>query len=162
MSVERFNLVATGGTFDEIHYGHRILLSKAFNFGKCVLIGITSDNFAAGKKGKNKLRHPFESRVKRLVRFIKEEFGDVNFVIRELNDDYGPTCTDSNVQALIVSEETETKGHEINRIRTSKGLVPLKIITVAMLKAEDGQALSSTRIRSGEIDMKGKVLKKKV
>ncbi len=161
MSVEQFDLVATGGTFDEIHDGHRALLTKAFKVGKCVLIGISTDKFAVLKKGKSKIRHPFEVRVNKLAKFIVDEFGDVNFVIKELNDDFGPTSTDSNVQALIVSEETETKGHAINRIRSSNRLSPLKIITVPMLKAEDGQPLSSTRIRSGEIDMKGRMLKKK-
>jgi pantetheine-phosphate adenylyltransferase len=161
VSVEQFDLVATGGTFDEIHDGHRALLSEAFKVGKCVLIGISSDKFALRQKEKSKIRHPFEARVNQLTKFINDEFGHVAFVIQELNDDFGPTSTDSNVQALIVSEETESKGHEINRIRSSNGLVPLKIITVPMLKAEDGQPLSSTRIRSGEVDMKGKMLKKK-
>jgi pantetheine-phosphate adenylyltransferase len=161
VSVKQFDLVATGGTFDEIHDGHRALLSKAFEVGKCVLIGISSDKFAVRKKEKSRIRHPFEVRANKLTRFINDEFGHVNYLIKELNDDFGPTSTESNIQALIVSEETETKGHEINRIRSSNGLFPLKIITVPMLKAEDGQPLSSTRIRSGEIDMKGRMLKKK-
>jgi pantetheine-phosphate adenylyltransferase len=33
VSVEQFDLVATGGTFDEIHAGHRALLTKAFKVG---------------------------------------------------------------------------------------------------------------------------------
>jgi pantetheine-phosphate adenylyltransferase len=30
----KYNVVATGGTFDEIHVGHLALLSKAFEIGK--------------------------------------------------------------------------------------------------------------------------------
>jgi pantetheine-phosphate adenylyltransferase len=157
---EQFDLVATGGTFDEIHAGHRELLTRAFGLGRSVLIGVSSDNFAAAKKGKNRLRHRFETRVERLVQFIHDEFGNVNFKIKELNDDFGPTSLDRNLQALVVSEETEPKGHEINRIRSSKGFDPLVIVTVTMLKAEDGRPLSSSRIRYGEIDRNGRVLRK--
>jgi cytidyltransferase-like protein len=157
---EQFDLVATGGTFDEIHAGHRELLTRAFGLGRSVLIGVSSDNFAAAKKGKNRLRHRFETRVERLVQFIHDEFGNVNFEIKELNDDFGPTSLDRNLQALVVSEETDPKGHEINRIRSSKGFDPLVIVTVTMLKAEDGRPLSSSRIRYGEIDRNGRVLRK--
>jgi pantetheine-phosphate adenylyltransferase len=159
VSAEQFDLVATGGTFDELHAGHRVLLARAFSLGRSVVIGVSSDNFVAVRKGKSRLRHRFEIRVERLVRFIHEELGDVNFEIQELNDDYGPTCSDRNIQALIVSEETETKGHEINKIRSSKGFDPLVIVTVTMQKAEDGRPLSSSRIRIGEIDRNGRVLK---
>jgi cytidyltransferase-like protein len=160
VSSSQFDLVATGGTFDEIHAGHRELLTRAFSLGKRVVIGVSSDNFAETKKGKNRLRHRFESRVTRLVQFIHDEFGNVNFEIKELNDAFGPTSTDKNLQALVVSEETEPKGHEINKIRSRRGFDPLVIVTVTMLKAKDGQPLSSSRIRDGEIDSYGRVLKK--
>jgi cytidyltransferase-like protein len=160
VSSSHFDLVATGGTFDEIHAGHRELLTRAFSLGKRVVIGVSSDNFAETKKGKNRLRHRFESRVTRLVQFIHDEFGNVNFEIKELNDAFGPTSTDKNLQALVVSEETEPKGHEINKIRSRRGFDPLVIVTVTMLKAKDGQPLSSSRIRDGEIDSYGRVLKK--
>jgi cytidyltransferase-like protein len=157
---EEFDNVATGGTFDEIHAGHKELLMTAFKLGRLVLIGVSSDRFAAVKKGKNRLSHRFEARIARLAQFIDREFGKVNFEIKELNDDFGPTITDRNIQALVVSEETEHRGHEINRIRAEKGFEPLIIVTVAMLKAEDGRSLSSSRIREGEIDRYGRVLKK--
>jgi cytidyltransferase-like protein len=160
VSSSQFDLVATGGTFDEIHAGHRELLTRAFSLGKRVVIGVSSDNFAETKKGKNRLRHRFESRVTRLVQFIHDEFGNVNFEIKELNDAFGPTSTNKNLQALVVSEETEPKGHEINKIRSRRGFDPLVIVTVTMLKAKDGQPLSSSRIRDGEIDSYGRVLKK--
>ena len=56
MPTEQFDLVATGGTFDEIHAGHRELLTRAFSLGRLVLVGVSSDNFAASKKGKNRAK----------------------------------------------------------------------------------------------------------
>ena len=159
MSEQLFELVATGGTFDELHAGHRELLNRAFNLGKSVVIGVSSDSFAEAKKGKNRLNHSFETRVDRLIQFIHDEFGQVDFEIKELNDNFGPTITDRNLQAIIVSEETEIQGYEINKIRSREGFDPLVIVTVAMLRAEDGRPLSSSRIRYGEIDRLGRVLK---
>ncbi|MFY9868655.1 MAG: adenylyltransferase/cytidyltransferase family protein, partial [Candidatus Nitrosopolaris sp.] len=56
---EKFNVVATGGTFDEIHIGHLALLSKAFELGKRVVIGVSSDEFADRVKGKGKITHSY-------------------------------------------------------------------------------------------------------
>lgn len=51
----RFGVVATGGTFDELHIGHLALLTKAFEVGDKVIIGISSDEFASRVKKKKNL-----------------------------------------------------------------------------------------------------------
>ena len=61
---------------------------------------------------------------------------------------------------LVASSETAYKVHEINKIRKINKLNPISIITVNILKAEDGSAISSTRIRAGEIDASGKILRR--
>jgi pantetheine-phosphate adenylyltransferase len=63
------------------------------------------------------------------------------------------------VDALVASSETARKGKEINNIRRINRLEPILIIAVESLKAEDGGPISSTRIRAGEIDSLGKILK---
>jgi|SRR6266511_3834646 pantetheine-phosphate adenylyltransferase len=153
---EKFLIVATGGTFDEIHVGHIALLTKAFQVGNKVIIGVSSDKFAA-KRGK-KLNHNFEARVANLKKTIKKEFGDVNYEIARLDGDFGPAVTTGYVEALVASAETQSKGRLLNEMRSKRGLQPVKVIAVEIVKAENGSTISSTRIRAGEIDRQGRSL----
>jgi len=155
----KFSVVATGGTFDEIHLGHLALLTKAFEMGDKVVIGVTSDKYAANEQRKGRLTHRYEERVSNLRAAIRENFGKVSYEIRRLTTPYGPTVLNGKVKALIVSFETASVGSEINKIRARKGINPLAIIIVEMIKAEDGTRISSSRIRTGEIDSIGRLLK---
>nr|MDQ3719065.1 cytidyltransferase [Thermoproteota archaeon] len=76
-----------------------------------------------------------------------------------LDDVYGPTVIYGDVEAIVSSSETAIKGDLINDIRSRNGLKPLNIIIINMIRAEDGYPISSTRIRNGEIDSFGKLLK---
>ncbi|TLY10354.1 MAG: pantetheine-phosphate adenylyltransferase [Thaumarchaeota archaeon] len=156
---EKFPVVATGGTFDEIHTGHIALVSKAFQVGKKVIIGVSSDEFAK-KRGK-RLNHKFDERVENLKKMIKKEFRNANYEIAKLDGDFGPAVTTDEVGALVASSETRIKGRLLNRMRAKKGLKPVEVIAVEMVRAEDGSPMSSTRIRVGEIDGGGRLLKRR-
>ena len=155
---EKFPVVATGGTFDEIHTGHIALVSKAFQVGKKVIIGVSSDEFAK-KRGK-RLNHKFDERVENLKKMIMKEFRNANYEIAKLDGDFGPAVTTDEVGALVASSETRIKGRLLNRMRAKKGLKPVEVIAVEMVRAEDGSPMSSTRIRVGEIDGGGRLLKR--
>src|SRR5919205_3171863 len=146
---KKYDVVATGGTFDVIHIGHLALLSKAFQVGKKVIIGVSSDAFARVNKGNKKLIHSYEQRVSNLKAKIEDKFGNVSYEISKLDDIYGPTVLYGYVDAIVSSTETAVNGHFINEIRSKKGLKPLNIISVNMIQAEDGYPVSSTRIRNG-------------
>ena len=59
------------------------------------------------------------------------------------------------MKALVVSEETSAKGLHLNELRAEKNLSPVEIVVVPMILAEDGKAISSTRIKNSEIDSSG-------
>jgi len=148
-----FNTIATGGTFDILHKGHYTLLLKAFEVGKQVIIGISSDNYATIKK--KKITNEYPIRLKNLKRFIEDKFNKSNYSIYELNDFYGPTVLTNDVQAIVTTEGTKENCIKINELRKSKGLPQLEIIIVPLVKDQDGKVISSTRIREGEIDING-------
>jgi pantetheine-phosphate adenylyltransferase len=159
--VKSFQAVAMGGTFDEIHAGHIVLLSKAFEEGEKVVIGISSDRFADRTKGKNKINHNYKERVANLKRAINSKFGPVIYEITKLDNEYGPAAKSATVNALVASSETAEKIKGLNKIRRKNGLLPLELIVVDMIRAEDGEPISSSRIRAGEINSSGKLLRVK-
>jgi pantetheine-phosphate adenylyltransferase len=154
----KFSIVATGGTFDEIHLGHVALLSTAFQSGAKVIIGVSSDGFAI--KRNKKIRHNYDQRVSQLRKVIAREFGSVDYEIAKLDADFGPAVTSGDVGALVTSSETRIKADVLNKMRQERGLQPVTILSVELVNAEDGLPISSTRIRSGEIDNSGRILRK--
>ncbi|HSA97725.1 MAG TPA: pantetheine-phosphate adenylyltransferase [Candidatus Nitrosotenuis sp.] len=152
----RFRLVAMGGTFDVIHAGHMALLREAFSVSSKVIIGLTSDEFAA-KRGK-KLWHTYAQRHDSLKSLVEKTFPEKSCIISKLDNDFGPAVLEQSVEALIVSEETAHQGNILNQLRAQRSLAPVQVISVPMILADDGSKISSTRIRNSEIDASGKLL----
>jgi pantetheine-phosphate adenylyltransferase len=151
----RFRRVATGGTFDHIHAGHRRLLEKSFAVGEEVIIGLTSDEFVE-RVGK-KTEYDYARREVELRRFIEENYPGRRYLIAKLYDYFGPGIADGDVEALVASPETSSRLELANRLRAEKGFPPLALVTIEWVAAEDGRPISSTRIRRGEVDPEGRL-----
>ena len=149
----KYEIVAVGGTFDHFHKGHEKLLNKAFEIGNYIMVGVTSNEFG-GQKGNIE---PCSKRMSELEEFL-QKFNS-RYTVKRLEEPYGPTVHDPQIDAIVVSRETEPVADKINEIRQKKGIKPLKIFVIGWVLAEDGKPISSTRIRRGEIDRNGKVLK---
>ena len=156
--MKKFKKVAVGGTFDELHRGHKTLLNKAFDIGEKVVIGLSSDEFVS-KMGKPHKTAPYVERLQELETFFEKSDLAERAEIVSLNDPYGLTVSGKGLDALVVSKETEAIAEKINKIRVQTGLPSLKIISVSMVPAENCAPISTTRIRSGEIDRNGCLLK---
>lgn len=148
----KYDLAATGGTFDIIHLGHRALLSRAFAVSRHVIIGLTGDPLAA-RRGKTP-QNSYRQRLYSLDAELRADFSG-RYTITRLDDDFGPAALEDGVQALIVSQETSPQGDVLNRMRRAGGRRPVDIITVPMVAAYDGRRISTTRIRNSEIDDAG-------
>jgi pantetheine-phosphate adenylyltransferase len=157
--MREFRKVAVGGTFDELHKGHRVLLLKAFEIGERVLIGLCSDEFVK-RLGKPHITAPYEERMRDLRAFLANLSVSERAEIVVLNDPYGPTLTDRCIEGLVVSEETKPHTSRINRERRRKRLPPLKIVAISMVPSENRSPISTTRIRKGEMDREGRLIVK--
>lgn len=156
MSGTRFSKVATGGTFDGLHAGHRRLLERSFALGAFVVIGLTSDGFAR-KQGKEPSR-PYPERKRALEDYITRTFPGRPYLVAKLEDLFGPGIASADVQALVASPETGERIALANEMRARRGFPPLELVTIDWVVAEDGSPISSTRIRNGEIDADGRLL----
>jgi len=150
-----YAVVATGGTFDHIHKGHEALLSKSFEVGRKVVIGVTSDSFAT-REGKTP-DEGFERRVENLKALLRMKFPGREYIISKLDDYFGPGIASPEVEAIVVSRETEKRVPIANALRAERGYPPLEVVVVDYVLAEDQKPISSTRIRDGEIDERGRV-----
>lgn len=130
-----YPVVALGGTFDHLHAGHKILLSMAaWIASEKLIIGVTGvltdnvfsilahlpidDNLLQNKANKHvleKLSQRME-RVREFVTFFKPE---LVLDIVAIDDVYGPTGWDENIQALVVSKET-TSGAAASTCKNSE------------------------------------------
>ena len=100
--MKKFRKVAVGGTFDELHKGHRRLLVKAFEVGEKVLIGLCTDEFVK-KLGKPHATATYETRLQELQVFLEKSNLTSQAEITPLNDPYGKTLTDKCIEAIVVS-----------------------------------------------------------
>jgi len=148
-----YKKVAVGGTFDKFHKGHEQLLNKAFEVGETVIIGVTSTEFG-GQKGDVE---SCSTRMNNLKNFLKDY--PEKYEILRLDDTYGTTIYDETFDAIVVSKETEETANKINEIRIENNMDPLAVIVIDTVFAEDGEPISSTRIRKGEINYEGKIIR---
>ncbi len=147
--------VCLGGTFDPLHKGHEALLRKAFEAGDEVLIGLTSEQMAAAK---GRGVRGYRERKEELEGLLSSK-GWRNFTIEEIEDRFGPAAHLEELDAIVVSEETRATAVELNETRSKRNLRPLHVLEVPLLTAEDGLAISSSRVSRGEIDATGRVLR---
>jgi pantetheine-phosphate adenylyltransferase len=154
----KFKTVATGGTFDHIHRGHLALLARSFEVGDTVVIGVTSDEFAR-REGKNP-DQSYAERAKALEDSLRTRFPGRRYIIAKLDDYFGPGIASPEVEAIVVSKETASRVPMANDLRRAKGFSALEVEVVDYVLADDSKPISSTRIRGGEIDVEGKLLKR--
>lgn len=135
---------AVAGTFDVLHDGHIALIDRAFEIGDSVLVGITSDEMASAGRGEHV---PLAIRLPALERRLSG-YGRP-YEVFVIDDMYGPADRMDPVDVLVVSEETLGNGRALNDERRSRGVRPLELSVVPLVKACDGSKISANRILEG-------------
>lgn len=148
-----------GGTFDHFHSGHEHFLHEACVATEHLTIGLTTPELHRNKEFKDTIED-FEVRKSTVEAFISTFHPDVSFEIIPLEDIYGTTLHDLEIDAIFVTEHGIHNATTINKKRLKKGWGELAVELVGLVKGNDGVVISSTRIRKGEIDRLGYSYKK--
>lgn len=157
MAEQRLKTITVAGTFDVMHKGHWFLLEEAFQVANRVVIGITTDRFAASMK-KPHIIDPYETRLSDVKNFLKKKGFLKRAEFFPLDDPFGPSTDNGGIEGILVSEETEPRAEEINQIRVNLGKKPLLIFVMKMIMADDGKPITSTRVRRQEVDRYGRLI----
>jgi len=148
--------VVVAGTFGPLHDGHRKLLATALECGdEGVVVGLTSDAFARGKRDR-----PVPDFTERRARLVDElgtlDEWDRTVTVREIDDEFDFAATDPTLDAVVVSTESDDDLADLNGRRREHGLDPLVGVVVPVVRGEDGERISSTRVVRGEVDEHGR------
>lgn len=155
--MKKFKKIAVGGTFDHFHLGHEHLIRAALSLGEQVLIGLTTDKLLQAHPKKDKIQ-TYPHRKQAITSFLKNQDAATKGRIVPLYDFFGSSIRDPEIDALVVSTETQHRAEMVNQIRMRKGYKPLQLIVIDLILAKDGKPISASRIRSNQIDRLGNML----
>jgi uncharacterized protein (UPF0218 family)/phosphopantetheine adenylyltransferase len=127
--------------------GHQSLLEAALDCDS-VEVWVSSDAIAADKDPRIK---PLTVRQNAILEWANGR----SLSTHMLEDPWGPAPSRVDATHIVCTPETQHNCDKINQMRIESNLVPLEFIVVDHVLAQDGQPISSSRIRQGCIDRKG-------
>jgi pantetheine-phosphate adenylyltransferase len=152
VSSDRSEHLIVGGSWDIFHSGHRYIILSALDKGEKIDIGITSNEMIEEKLGQAP-EDSFKERRQNIKDFLRSlsRFEDARLI--EINDIYGNAVEEG--ESLLIAPESRNNAEKINTRREEQGREPINIEVVQKLKSVNGEPISSTYIRAGEIDQNG-------
>ncbi|HLL61350.1 MAG TPA: pantetheine-phosphate adenylyltransferase [Candidatus Nitrosocosmicus sp.] len=154
----KYNHIVLGGTFDHLHIGHTSILKKAFESSDKVTIGLTKESMSQNKILFKNIQ-PYETREQQLKTFIQKNYPKAAFSIIPIKDIYGTAAVEKDFDAILVTKDTYKNALLINELRRQNALPHLDIIETQLITSNDGNPITSTRIRRGEINRNGFIYK---
>ncbi|KAI8909794.1 hypothetical protein EDD86DRAFT_190476 [Gorgonomyces haynaldii] len=148
-----YDHVCVGGTFDHLHFGHKILLTMAaFVTQRRLVCGVVDPD--PDRLKRKKYYEQMEStqvRISNVEQFLRK-IKDVEYQVEPIKDDLGPSAHDGLLQAIVGSSETKQGCEMVNQYRKQNGLQELKIhlidlISESSTRSELSDKMSSTNLR---------------
>jgi phosphopantetheine adenylyltransferase len=152
--------VCLGGTFDRLHPGHKILLTKACLVStKRVVVGVTDyrESPKLGAKTLSGFMQPVQIRSELVRHFMSSIAPHLIIETTPITDPFGPSIVDKNLQAIVVSKETARGGDAVRKKRLELGLCDIDVVEIGLVgtnttKTENtNQKLSSSGLRRDEL-----------
>ncbi|XP_037077042.1 LOW QUALITY PROTEIN: bifunctional coenzyme A synthase-like, partial [Pollicipes pollicipes] len=149
-----FGKVALGGTFDQIHTGHKLLLTAGLlHCSQELTVGVTDDAMNAGKTLRE-LIAPCLERVQGVADLVADLDETVAARVAPITDPFGPTADDPSLQLLVVSEETAGGAERVAAERRRRHLPPMQVYTVPLLADTDSAEHEETKLSSSSLRMR--------
>lgn len=100
---------------------------------------------------------PVEERIARLREFLLDIDNTLQYDIVPIDDPFGPTQTDPNIDMIVVSAETLRGGQKVNEIRASKNLSQLEIFSIDIVESNVNDGIHEAKVSSSNtrIDLLG-------
>ncbi len=152
----KYKLLALGGTFDHLHKGHEAFILHAFTLADRVSIGITSKTLVREKMLAT-IVESYQIRRQAVMVLLERHHLLTRASFEKLEDIYGITTDNPNIEALLVTSATYDNARKINLERQKRGLKLLKIIHFNFVRGFDRRPISSEFIRIGRENREGYV-----
>ena len=156
--MKQYKNAILGGTFDHFHLGHQKLIDTAFEKSELVTIGLATSELFQHKVLNNSIEN-YDEREAKLKKYLTEKGYLDNAKIIPISDIFGTTLTESNIDAIFATEENLKNVNLINQKRHAINFPELIVEIVPYVKDEQGENITSERIRKGEIDSNGLIYK---
>ena len=123
-------------------------MKVALSISEEVEIGLTTQNLLEKKQHSSKLEG-YEARADSIIEFVSSftELNRINIVEIRNWSDMNKYAQTPDYEGLVVSQETYENALKLSKEREEKGLKPLVLVVVPLIKDTENQKLSSTTIR---------------
>ena len=143
-----YDHVVLGGTFDHLHLGHMLLLNAASLACQLRLVIGLSTGVLLKKKVHGERLQSYDERLAYLNKYMTWVNPKIQVEIVPIEDPFGPSISDDQLQAVVVSQETKRGADAINARRIDAGLSPLVPIVVNLvMESSIDVKISSTTLR---------------
>ncbi|KAM0790899.1 hypothetical protein ACM66B_004737 [Microbotryomycetes sp. NB124-2] len=146
-----YEVTALGGTFDHLHAGHKILLTMAASVTTRKLICGVTDEALLVKKEHREYLETLSERINKARAFLELVRPTCQFEVVAIQDPYGPTAYEPDIQALVVSEETRAGGEAVNKKRREQSLNELETLVIELVADDastDGGVSAASKLGS--------------
>jgi phosphopantetheine adenylyltransferase len=152
----RFRVAVLGGTFDRLHEGHKALLKGGLRASSSLGIGLTTDAYLDGHSKPLRARiQPYAVRHRALTRYLRSVAPARRWWVVPLENGWGRSV-EPGIDAIVATDETAPGVASVNAERRRRRLPALSVVTVPVVRGDDGLPVSSRRIRAGSIDPRGR------